>query len=207
LKLEQQLGITERWTADLPEYLDVTHFIQHCKYLRAVDTLEALVVQCLFELTKMNHSRTGMPKMSCYLPFTYEYHLLPAYKLHMQIAKALQTQSHAIQTALTNYNIAQDPPQPTLDFKEVIEYSSLTEFDILWNTHGSVQSCIWTQPSYQAAMAYYFKMKCACEEIKQLNVEITRLQTFVHDDGILHSQAIKTFQTTDPGLMTVMSHQ
>ena len=58
----------------------------------------------------------------------------PAYKLRTQIAKALQIRSHAIQTALTNYNClaaALDPPQPILNFKEVIEYSSLAEFDIL----------------------------------------------------------------------------
>lgn len=66
-KLEQQLDITERWTANSPEYLDVTHFIQRRKYLRAVDTLEALVVQRLFELTKMNHSGTGMSDMLCLL--------------------------------------------------------------------------------------------------------------------------------------------
>lgn len=58
-KLEQQLDITERWTADSAEYVNVTEFIQRRKYLKAVDTLEALVVQRLFELTKMNQSGTG----------------------------------------------------------------------------------------------------------------------------------------------------
>jgi len=134
----------------------------------------------------------------------------PAYKLRTQIAKALQIRSHAIQTALTNYNrlaAALDPPRPILNFKEVIEYSSLAEFDILRDTRGTVQSRIWAQPSYRTAMAYYFKVKCARAEIKRLNVEITRLRTFIRDDEALHSQVIKTLRTTNPGLATVLSHQ
>jgi hypothetical protein len=111
--------------------------------------------------------------------------------------------------ALTNYNrlaIALDPPRPTLNFKEVIEYSSLAKFDILQDTRGIVRDRIWAQPSYRVVMAYYFKMKCAREETKRLNVEITRLRTFIRDDSALHSQAIKTLQVTDPGLATVLSH-
>ena len=111
---------------------------------------------------------------------------------------------------LTNYNhlaAVLDPPRPILNFKEVIEYSSLAEFDILRDTRGTVQSHIWAQPSYQTAMAYYFKIKYAWEEIKRLNVEITRLWTFICDDKALHSQVIKTLWTTDPGLATVLSHQ
>ena len=58
-QLEQQLAITDRWTADSADYICITEFIKHRKYLRAVDNLERLVVQRLFELTKMNHSGTG----------------------------------------------------------------------------------------------------------------------------------------------------
>ena len=56
-------------------------------------------------------------------------------------------------------------------------------------------------------MAYSFKIKCAREEIKWLNVEITQLWTFIRDDKALHSQVIKTLQTTDPGLATLLLHQ
>ena len=65
----------ERWTADSPEYLRVTEFVQRRKYLRAVDTLEALVVQRLFELTKMNHSGTGECSMLCPHCITHLCHL------------------------------------------------------------------------------------------------------------------------------------
>lgn len=49
----------DTWTADFPEYIRIQEYIKNKKYLRAVDTLEALVVQRLFELTKLNHSGTG----------------------------------------------------------------------------------------------------------------------------------------------------
>jgi len=65
----------EQWTADSPEYLQVTEFVQRHKYLRAVDTLEALVVQRLFELTKMNHSGTGERNMLCPCYITHLCHL------------------------------------------------------------------------------------------------------------------------------------
>ena len=57
--LEQQLNITKPWTSDSPGYIQTALFIQQCKYLKAVDNLERLVVQRLFELTKMNLSGTG----------------------------------------------------------------------------------------------------------------------------------------------------
>ena len=71
VRLEQQLDITDWWTADSANYIRVTEFIKHRKYLRAVDNLERLVVQRLFELTKMNHSRTGMRMQLSIISFTY----------------------------------------------------------------------------------------------------------------------------------------
>ncbi|KAF8835002.1 hypothetical protein BDN67DRAFT_874362, partial [Paxillus ammoniavirescens] len=56
------------------------------------------------------------------------------YKLHKHIGKALQTQSAAIQTAIGGYNITAtvlSPPCCTLTFEEVIEYTFLTNFDLL----------------------------------------------------------------------------
>ncbi|KIM72931.1 hypothetical protein PILCRDRAFT_80145, partial [Piloderma croceum F 1598] len=165
--------------------------INNRKYLKAVDTLERLVVQRLFELTKMNHSGT-------------------AYKLRRQIAKALGTRSQAIRTALNNYNRlvrTLDPPRPPLDFQDVVLYSSLAEFDLLRDNRNTIQNRIWAQPSYRAAMALYFKMKCAQEEIKRLNVEITRLQTFIRDDTALHLRVINSLQAHEHGLAATLSHQ
>ena len=133
-----------------------------------------------------------------------------AYKLRTQIAKALKTRSNAIRTALDTYNrLAKtlNPPRPSLDFKEVLDYSSLAEFDLLRDTRGTVQSRVWAQPAYRGAMGLYFKMKCAHGEIKRLNIEITRLRTFIRDDEMSHSKSIDAIQHSDPGLAAVIAYQ
>lgn len=135
---------------------------------------------------------------------------LTAYKLRTQIAKALKTRSGAIRTALDTYNrLAKtlDPPRPSLDFKEVLDYSSLAEFDLLRDTRGTVQTRVWAQPAYRAAMGLHFKRECARREIERLNIEITRLRTFIRDDEVSHSQSIDAIRDSDPGLMAVMAHQ
>lgn len=132
------------------------------------------------------------------------------YKLRTQIAKALKTRSSIIRSALDLYNrLAKtlDPPRPNLDFKEILEYSSLAEFDLLRDTRGTVQSQVWAQPAYRAAMSLYFKMKCARGEIKRLNIEITRLRTFIRDDESSYSHTIHTIKSSDPGLSAVLTHQ
>ena len=76
---------------------------------------------------------------------------LAAYKLQTQIAKALKTRSSAICTALNTYNRlvkTLNPPRPSLDFKEVLDYSSLAEFDLLRDTRGTVQTRVWAQPAW-----------------------------------------------------------
>jgi hypothetical protein len=57
--IENQLGLLESWTPDSPEYIQTAVLISNAKDLKAIDNLEQLVVQRLFELTKMNLSGTG----------------------------------------------------------------------------------------------------------------------------------------------------
>lgn len=66
---EQALGITSCWTVETPEYL---HIIQESRlhdYQAAVDRLEYLVVQRMFELTKLGMSGVGMCKDVLYIFF------------------------------------------------------------------------------------------------------------------------------------------
>ncbi|KAJ6489337.1 hypothetical protein C8R47DRAFT_955330, partial [Mycena vitilis] len=56
------------------------------------------------------------------------------YKLRRHFAKALQTRSRTICTALARYNdaaVALDPPQRVLSWNNVVEYTFLADFDIL----------------------------------------------------------------------------
>ena len=58
-QVEGQLDVGERWTPDSPEFLRAAEYLRIRTYQRAVDKLEGLVVQRLFELTKANVSQTG----------------------------------------------------------------------------------------------------------------------------------------------------
>lgn len=57
--LEEELEIVERWTYTCPEYKNGLKILSERKYRLALDKLERLVVQRLFELTKLGMSGTG----------------------------------------------------------------------------------------------------------------------------------------------------
>lgn len=57
--METRLGIRYRWVSGSPEWERTKRLVAMAKYQRALDKLEGLVVARLFELTKLNMSRTG----------------------------------------------------------------------------------------------------------------------------------------------------
>ncbi|KAF8184353.1 hypothetical protein K438DRAFT_1937315 [Mycena galopus ATCC 62051] len=166
-ELEEKLEISERWTTESPKWMITVVEIKQKKYQKALDGVELLAVERIFELTKMNRSQTG-------------------YKLRRHIAKALQARSKAVRNAIDRYNDAAmslDPPMPSLTWEQVVEYTFLADFDILWDTCSEVQSHPWTRPAYRLAMDTYFKIERAREEITRLNIEIRRLVTWIRDEG------------------------
>ncbi|KAJ6457334.1 hypothetical protein C8R45DRAFT_1056376 [Mycena sanguinolenta] len=137
------------------------------KYRLALDALELLIVERIFELTKMNQSQTG-------------------YKMRKHIAKALQARSKAVKNAIERYNeaaAALSPPMPALTWEQVVEYAFLADFDILRDTRAEVQSRPWSRPAYRLVMDCYFKLLRAREEIKRLDVEIPRVVTWIQDEN------------------------
>ncbi|KAJ7893589.1 hypothetical protein B0H13DRAFT_2234716 [Mycena leptocephala] len=164
--LEAQLDVAERWTVESPKWVLTVVEIKKRKYQLALDALELLIVERIFEVTKINQSQTG-------------------YKMWKHIAKALQARSKAVKNAIDNYNAATgllDLPMPHLSWEQVVEYAFLADFDILWDTRAEVQSRSWTRPAYQLAMDRYFRILRAREEIKRLNVEIPRVVTWIRDE-------------------------
>ncbi|KAG1843328.1 hypothetical protein F4604DRAFT_1596906 [Suillus subluteus] len=153
--LKCKLEIMMCWTPADADWQRVGRLIAHRKYQCALDQLEGLVIACIFELSKMNWAGTG-------------------YKLCKHIAKALQTRSVAIKTALNTYNTiaeAMHPPHQTLKWEEVVEYVFLTDFNLLCNTHVDISEWPWSSAAARSAMDLYFKMCQAREEIQCLNVE------------------------------------
>lgn len=65
----------------------------------------------------------------------------------------------------------------------------------------------WTEPSRREAMTYYFGIKRAREEIVRLNVEITRLITFMFDAHVDYYRAIQRYMIEDPPLARSLSQQ
>ncbi|KAG2366644.1 hypothetical protein BDR07DRAFT_1373563, partial [Suillus spraguei] len=60
IAMEVKLGITCRWTPSTHEYQETMKYMATRKYHCALDNLQCLVVQCLFELQKLNISQTDL---------------------------------------------------------------------------------------------------------------------------------------------------
>ncbi|KAF8506420.1 hypothetical protein BU17DRAFT_57697 [Hysterangium stoloniferum] len=149
--LHTELNISIRWTSACQEYKNALAIFHKCKYRCALDKLEYLVVQWMFELAKLGISGTG-------------------YKLKEKIGKAFKAHSVGIRSALEEYNkhaIALKPPQQKLTWELVIEATSLAELDLLRDTYLDIQN--------RQVMGLFFEIERAEEEIKCLNVEIRRL--------------------------------
>ncbi|KAG1760782.1 hypothetical protein EDD22DRAFT_980489 [Suillus occidentalis] len=182
--LECKLDINVRWVPDDGEWQRVGRLVANRKYQRALDRLEGLVVARIFELAKMNKAGTG-------------------YKLRKHIAKALQTRSAAIRSALNTYNniaSAMFPPRQILKWDEVVEYAFLADFDLLRNARADISQTPWSSPAARSAMDLHFKMCRAQEEISRLNVEVHRLVTYIRDEDIYLQVCEDQLKATSPAL-------
>jgi hypothetical protein len=57
--MEVKMSITTRWHPSTPEYINALRYMGRRDYEKALDNLQRLVVQRLFELHKMNQSMNG----------------------------------------------------------------------------------------------------------------------------------------------------
>ncbi|KAG1894669.1 uncharacterized protein F5891DRAFT_1130867 [Suillus fuscotomentosus] len=149
--LECRLGIIARWVPEDGEWQRAGRLVADRKYQRALDRLEGLVVARIFELANMKRAGTG-------------------YKLRKHIARALQTRSATIRSALNTYNnlaSAVYPPRQILKWEE---------------TRSDVSQLPWSSPAARSGMDLYFKMCRAREEICRLNIKVHRLVTYIRDE-------------------------
>ncbi|KAL0058201.1 hypothetical protein AAF712_015134 [Marasmius tenuissimus] len=188
---EVEHGISERWTPETPEYLSAEKGLIHRQYRHALEELERLVVQRLFELTKLNMSGVG-------------------YKQRTKITQALRSRAEAIRKALEKYNSAaerMDPPRETLSWNAILEMVTLADFDLLKNTHLDISQLPWAKPKNREAMQLHFGIRRAKEEISRLNIEIKRLITFMIDDHADYHHVILTVQGFNPDLASELIRQ
>lgn len=59
LDMEVRLHIKKRWDVLTPANCKTVKQINQCQYLRALEEIQKLVVQCLFELHRLNLSNIG----------------------------------------------------------------------------------------------------------------------------------------------------
>ncbi|KAJ7306958.1 hypothetical protein DFH08DRAFT_918538 [Mycena albidolilacea] len=180
--LEQKLGVETRWTSNSPQWTATDAALKKHKYLDALDEIEQIILARLFEMTKVHQSGTG-------------------YKIRSHIAKALQARSKAIRNAIDRYNkvaLSMEPPMPTLDWDQVVNYGFLGDFDLLRDTTDSISSRPWTRRSYRLAMDSYFKILHAREEIQCLNIEIKRVVTWIDNEDRFLRKKEEELKETDP---------
>ncbi|KAJ7081091.1 hypothetical protein C8R43DRAFT_965631 [Mycena crocata] len=180
-ELEGVLDIAERWTTRSTKWGETTEAIKKRKYQLALDALELLIVERIFELTKMNQSETG-------------------YKMRKHIAKALQARSKAVRNAIDRFNAAAcmlSPPMPQISWEQVVDYAFLADFDLLRDTDAEIRAKPWTRPAYRMAMDRYFKTLRAREEIRRLNVEIPRVITWIRDENHVLRTRERDLRETD----------
>lgn len=105
--------------------------------------------------------------------------------MRSHIAKALQVRSKAIRNALTRYNNAATalrPPRRTLTWAEVVDYTFLSDFDILRDPEANAAQRAWAEPAARQLLDTYHKMNRAREELDRLDIEIKRFVTYIRDE-------------------------
>ncbi|KAF8169212.1 hypothetical protein K438DRAFT_1983518 [Mycena galopus ATCC 62051] len=186
---EEEHNIETQWESGSSEWTDALALLTERNYREALTEVECLVVAQLLELTKLGMSGVG-------------------YKLRDKISTALRTRAKAIQRALSVWNAAAaalNPPREQLTWAEVIDMTSLAEFDLLRQTRCDIRREPQTRPANREAMVLYFGLKRAKEEIRHLNVKICRLITFLFDEHVDFYHAIATHPILDPPLATELS--
>ncbi|KAJ3730304.1 hypothetical protein C8R42DRAFT_536808, partial [Lentinula raphanica] len=183
---EDRLGLRrdQRWRSGSEEWRKAEELVQHAKYQKALDKLEGLIVQRIFELSRMNVAGTG-------------------YKMRQHIGNAMKKRSQTILSALDEYNQAAAtlrPPRNLLSWDDVMNYTYLSEFDFLRDTRMDVREKPWAKPAIREAMSEYFKLIGAYQELDRLHVEIKRLVTYMKEEEEYISAVRRRVQGYDPQL-------
>jgi hypothetical protein len=90
--------------------------------------------------------------------------------------------------------------RPVLDFQQVVEYSFLSDFELLHHMRDDITQRPWAIPVVRTAMISWMKTERAKEEIVRLHVEARRLKTYIRDSSLARRNAIQDLRWTDPAL-------
>lgn len=206
---EDLLDITgERWSPSHKDYKATKDYMAVRQYHLALDTVEKLVVQRLFELQKTHLVNTGKFAASiCILKLTTGF---LGYRVRTSIASHLTNRADAIRTGVTKLNkaaAALPTPRPSLSVLDILSYSFLAEFDILRDSRDDIRQKAWANPSVRVIIEKYHRYLRAKEEILRLNIELRRLRTWIRDDEMVVSAALQGLRVSDPPLAYEISRR
>jgi hypothetical protein len=201
IRCENELEIDpgQRWELDSPMCRDAFIAGTQHGYWRALDRLSQAVVQRILESHKMGLPGTCKCCNHC-LQILIRLHGL-GYKQRKKISEGLKKRSKAVNTLLNEYNEqAKCIGRPVLDFQQVVEYSFLSDFELLHHMCNDITQTPWANPVIRTAMISWMKTERAKEEIIRLNVEARRLKTYIRDSSLARRRAIEDLRQTDPAL-------
>ncbi len=133
--------------------------------------------------------------------------------MRTSIWKGLKARAKAIRTALNKYNrlaALMKPPAPVLQWKDVVNYTFISKFDLLRNTyahHTEVVSAVWTVPRNREVATKHFKILCARAELPRLDRELQRLDTSIELERREYARAVNETLSADPLLAAELREQ
>ncbi|KAE9401183.1 hypothetical protein BT96DRAFT_938043 [Gymnopus androsaceus JB14] len=161
------------------------HALETCLSIEV--RLECLLVARMFEMARLNVSGTASL----------------GYKMRKHIAQSLKSCSKSIQNAITSYNeaaAALSPPRRKITWDEIVDFSYLSEFNILRDTAEDVRERKWATPQNRLLMTRFFKFIQAEEELAWVHVEVKRLLTYMVDEEERVCGKAKEVEAEDPAL-------
>lgn len=123
--------------------------------------------------------------------------------MRKHLAAALKTRLKSIQAAIEDYNKAASslsPPCQSVTWEEVLEYTYLSEFDILRDTREDVRERKWATPKNRLLMQQFFKMIGAEDELDRLHTEIRRFLTSMRDEEEKTESVAQGLRSSHPAL-------
>lgn len=123
--------------------------------------------------------------------------------MRKHLANALKSRSKSIQAAIEAYNTAAralSPPREELSWDEILEFSFLSEFDILRDACTDVREKKWATQKNRLLMQQFFKLLSAESELTRLHTEIRRMVTYMEDEDCAHHLAAERVASSDPAL-------
>ncbi|KAG9098692.1 hypothetical protein FS749_003179 [Ceratobasidium sp. UAMH 11750] len=151
--LELKLEVNKQWTSDCPEWKQAVADRLACELQSAVDKMEQLCIERIFELEKYLNGNTTRSKA-----------LKSAVSKYNKLALKF------------------DLPRRQITTREVMDMANLSDFQLLREHRHEILSEKWALPEIRQATMHALRVDRAREELVRVQIEARRLQTWMRDD-------------------------